>query len=313
VYSFVDSHFSQFFQELEFTLADKQIADARALRIAKSLSAKYYPNREFNQNCCVKVGSYGKGLATRPRTDLDMFFVLPSEVYTRFESLSGNKQSALLQEVKRTLLGTFPTTELSADGQVVVAPFQTYNVDVVPAFRIPYQASSYLIANTANGGSWRISDPFAEYRCLRETDAISGGKASDLVKMLKAWKRECNAAIKSICLECAATVFISQWEFREKGNRYSYHDYMVRDFFAFLLEYPNGHAKPAGSQDWIPMGDCWVSRCQSAHDRAVKACNFEYTDDAVSASNEWQKIFGSQFQTDWANSSLARALAGLTV
>jgi hypothetical protein len=306
MFSFVDAHFSQFLKELELAPQDRRIAEERAERIAKSLFAKYYPNQIFDPRCYVKVGSYGKGLATKPRSDVDMLFILLPDVYNRVETLSGNKQSALLQEVKRALLLTFPNTDLSADGQVIVAPFQTYSVDIVPAFLYVSgpNTGSYLTAHTGDGGSWRLSNPVAEYNWLKGVDSVSGGKATDLIKMLKAWKRECNVELKSICLEVAATVFVNQWANRGNGVAYGYHDFMVRDFFAFLLNYVNGRAKPAGIDEWIPLGDGWQSKCQTAYDRAVKACNYEHQDDAFNASSEWQKIFGSQFHLDWANSSL---------
>ena len=79
---------------------------------------------------------------------------------------------------------------------------------------------------------------------------------------------------------------------------------MVRDFFAFMLNYVNGRAKPAGINEWIPLGDAWQTKCQTAYNRAAKACNYEHQDDTYNASSEWQKIFGSQFQLDWANSLL---------
>ena len=135
MWAHVIRHFEQLLRELELKDPERLDAEGKAERIAKSLFAKYYPNQTFTAWSYVKVGSYGKGTATRPRTDLDMLFVLPSDVYTRVEALTGNKQSQLLQEVRRTLLFTFPNTEISADGQAVVAPFQTYNVDIVPAFR----------------------------------------------------------------------------------------------------------------------------------------------------------------------------------
>ena len=310
MFSFVNTHFDQFLKELELGAPDRLIAEGRAERIAKSLFAKYWPNQNFDPSRYVKVGSYGKDLATKPRTDLDMLFVLPADVYNRVETLAGNKQSALLQEVKRALLVTFPNTDLSADGQVIVAPFQTYNVDIVPAFRYvtgPY-TGSYLIAHTSDGGSWRLSNPVAEYNWLKSVDAVSAGKASDLVRMLKAWKRECNVELKSICLEIAAGVFVNQWANRGNGIGYSYYDFMIRDFFAFLLNYVNGSAKPAGIDEWIPLGDAWQTKCQTAYNRAVKACNYEHQDDAYNASSEWQKIFGSQFHIDWGNSLLGLSL-----
>jgi hypothetical protein len=128
-------------------------------------------------------------------------------------------------------------------------------------------------------------------------DAVTLGKATDLVKMLKAWKRECNVEIRSICLEVAAVYFVERWLFRDRTIYY--YDWMVRDFFAFLLNYTiQGWAKPPGIDEQIFFGDKWQTKCRSAYERAVKACEYEKTDQAYHASAEWRKIFGSQFSSD---------------
>jgi hypothetical protein len=299
LWRYVIPHFEQFLGELELKLPERLDAEGKADRIARSLFAKYYPDQVFTPACYLKVGSYGKATATRPRTDLDMLFVLPWDVYARIEALTGNKQSQLLQEVRRTVLGTFPNTEIAADGQAVVAPFQTYNVDVVPAFRFITGdfTGQYFIADTTDGGQWRLSNPVAEYNWLRQVDAAWAGKATHLIKMLKAWKRECNVEIKSICLEVLANVFVSQWEHRHQTI--FYYDWMMRDFFAFMLYYVNGWARPAGITEQILLGDCWESKCGTAYNRALKACEYERADDDITAALEWQKIFGSQFHVNW--------------
>ena len=120
---------------------------------------------------------------------------------------------------------------------------------------------------------------------------------------MKAWKRECNVDLKSICLEIAATVFVNQWVNRDKGI--GYYDWMVRDFFQFLLNYVNGSAKPAGITEWIPLGDTWQSKCQMACNRAVKACEYEQANSGVMAVLEWQKIFGAQFKVNYADGPLS--------
>src|SRR5208282_1898256 len=109
-------------------------ATAKAERVAKSLFTKYYPDLTFTSDCYIKAGSFGKGTATKPRTDIDLIFRLPNDVYYRINALSGNKQSQLLQEVKRALLITYPTTDIRGDGPVVQVPFETYNFEVVPVF-----------------------------------------------------------------------------------------------------------------------------------------------------------------------------------
>ena len=308
MWNYVIPHFEQFLTDLQLENEDRKDADGKAERVAKSLFAKYHPGQIFTPDCYVKVGSVGKETATKPRTDLDMLFVLPWDNYTRIEGLTGNKQSQLLQEVKRALTVTFPRTDLRADGQVVIAPFDTYNVDVVPSFRFVTGplTGSYYTAHTADGGSWRLSNPVAEYRWLKTVDAASGGKATHLIQTLKAWKHECNVDLKSICLEIAAGVFVQNWENRDKGM--TFYDWMVRDFFAFMLNYVNGRAKPAGIDEWIPLGDSWKTKCQTAYGRAVKACEHEHADQDTLASMEWQKIFGSRFPIDYHLTHLFAAL-----
>ncbi len=296
MWTHVIAHFEQFLAELELKKTQRLDAEGKADRIARSLFSKYWPNQTFDPSYYLKVGSFGKGTATRPPTDLDMLFVLPADVYERINALAGNKQSQLLQEVKRSILLTFPNTDVSADGQAVVAPFQTYNVDIVPAFRYVSGelTGQYLIADPTASGRWRLSNPIAEYNWLRNTDAETAGKATHLIKMLKAWKRECNVEIKSVCLEILASVFVSRWAYRHQTI--FYYDWMIRDFFAFMLTHGAGAtAKPAGLAENIPFGELWQSKAKSAYARALKACDFEYNDNEVAAALEWQKVFGTQF------------------
>jgi hypothetical protein len=98
VWNYVIPHFNAFLKELELSADDRTDADSKADRIARSLFAKYYPDKLiFDPTCYVKVGSYGKDTACSACTDLDMLFVLPWSEYTRIEALTGNKQSQLLR------------------------------------------------------------------------------------------------------------------------------------------------------------------------------------------------------------------------
>lgn len=295
VWIHVTRHFENFLQELKLSAAGCADAEAKALRVAKSLFAEYYPNQEFNTSCYAIVGSYAKGTAAKPRTDVDMIFVLPYGEFARIDALAGNKQSQLLQEVKETLLGTYPSTDIRGDGPVVKVPFSTYEFEVCPVFR--RTDGSFANAHTKNGGQWGHTNPAMEVQWIRNIDAITLGKATDLVKMLKAWKRECNVDIKSICLEVAAVYFVECWNNRDKTIYY--YDWMVRDFFAFLLNYTiAGWAQPPGIKEHIFFGDNWQTKCRSAYDRAVQACEYEHADQGYLATTEWQKIFGAQFKID---------------
>ena len=164
MWNYVIPHFTSFLGELELSPDEVRDADGKAERVARSLFSWYYPNQTFTHDCYLKVGSYGRGTASKPCTDLDMLFILSESDCGRISNLMGNKQSQLLREVKDALKLTFPTTKLRADGQVVVAPFSTYAVEVAPAFRLP--DGKFLTANTNDGGSWQVSDPVAEYNHL---------------------------------------------------------------------------------------------------------------------------------------------------
>jgi SMODS domain-containing protein len=302
VWQYVIPHFSQFLSDLNLKADERSDAENKAQRVARCLWDKYYSG-EFNPNCYVKVGSYGKGTASRPPSDLDVLFLLPPHVYWRVEGLYGNKQSQLLQEVKRALLTTYPRSDLRADGQVVLAPFQTYSVEIVPAFLLT--DGTYITANTADGGSWRPSNPVAECQAVAYADSVSAGKATQLLKMLKTWKRECSVEIKSISLEVLARVFLEQWQFRDRGLLY--YDWLVRDFFNFMLDYKNGWTLVPGTVEKNDLGDAWLTKCQNAYSRSVKACEYERLDYGRLAAEEWQKIFGQQFRLSHLASMAASA------
>jgi hypothetical protein len=113
VWNYVIAHFDSFLKELELSPDDRKDADRKAERIARSLFAKYYPNKLiFDPSCYVKVGSYGKDCGSSNHSDLDMLFILPWDVYNRINAVSGNGQSQLLQELKAPLT---PTQQVHSD------------------------------------------------------------------------------------------------------------------------------------------------------------------------------------------------------
>jgi hypothetical protein len=290
VWTYVIPHFTAFLSNLELTLSQREDALTKVESVGKCLHARYYDG-PYDPRRVVVVGSYGKGTAVRPPSDIDMLYLLPVSEYHRVNQLSWNGQSQLLQEVKRALVDSFPRTDLSADGQVVQAPFASYAVEVVPAFLC--DDGTHITCNTASGGSWRSTNPVAECRAISELDAFYGNKATHLIKMMKAWKRNCSVPLKSIALEVVACSFVRQWPHNQQSI--FYYDWMVRDFFAFLGQHKNVTAQIPGIHETIDLGDEWVSRCESAYGRAAKASDYEYHDWWKPGEMEWEKIFGNQF------------------
>ncbi|MCK6447160.1 MAG: nucleotidyltransferase [Planctomycetes bacterium] len=292
------SRFRQFGSNLMLT--EDQRADGRTKHsgVRSCLNQWYYGVSSGASNSLL-VGSWGKSTEIRPPRDIDVLFVLPDSVYTRFEARpwDANKQSELLQEVKRVLSASYPRTEMRGDGQVVVVSFDSYAVEVVPAFeeRDPLFGGTtgrYRICNTKDGGSYKVTDPKAEIAHVRKSDEKTNGNTRALIRMAKKWQEHCNVPLKSFCLELLAVEFLDGWSHADKSE--VYYDWMSRDFFAHLVTRAGwlSWVTVPGTGEWIGLGSEWKSRAESAHARAVKACGYERDEDPVLAGLEWRKIFG---------------------
>jgi hypothetical protein len=238
------------------------------------------------------VGSYGKNIAIAPPSDIDILFQLPGEKFDKYDNNTWNGQSQLLQNVKAILQKTYSRTDIRADGQIISVPFASYNVEVLPAFKLTN--GQYYFPDTHNGGSWKTTDPKAEQKNISTSNKRSQGNTVKLIKMVKAWKYYCNVPIKSLVIELRAVNFLNSWEHYDKSA--TYYDWMIRDFFSELLKYVNGHCKIPGIDEKVLYGDKWESKAKSALDRSIKACDYETEDSTVSATSEWKKIFGSRFE-----------------
>lgn len=237
----------------------------------------------------VPVGSWGKGTSTRPPRDIDLLFQLPYDDYRRFELRTGNRQSQLLQEVKELLLGTFPTTRMRGDGQVVVAAFNAFRIEVIPAFAC--QGSGYVICDTKNDGHYKWIDPGAELDNLNACDRRQNGNVRNLVQMFKQWQYYCDVPIKSFHLEAIVKAVLPTVDWG--GSDEFWHDWLVRDVFERMVGWGNGTFTMPITSEEIQLGDAWLSKAETAYARALKACDFERDNEDQQAGDEWQKIFGT--------------------
>lgn len=286
----VRQRFRRFHQDLNLTPDQLNDGLTKQLGVRKSLQRAYYGAASDSPPGFV-VGSWGKSTAVAPPSDVDIFFELPIAVYERIEGYSGNKQSALLQEVREHLLTTYPQTSMRGDGQVVIIAFNTIVVEVVPAFRYDGQRRFYM-PDTNRGGNWKLVDPLEEKAYIDDADGTSSGNVRPMAQMLKVWKRECNVPLKSYQVEMLAAEFMSRYAYRQYD--YYWYDWFFRDFFRFLCGKTWANLIIPGTYEVVNLGDAWLSRAQTARDRALKACEYEYQDLTIAAGQEWQKIFGDR-------------------
>jgi Second Messenger Oligonucleotide or Dinucleotide Synthetase domain len=101
---------------------------------------------------------------------LDVAFVLPNAVYHQYDRHEGNGQSALLQAVKRSMQKTYPTSDTSGDGQVVIVKFtDNLTFEVLPVFETT-DNESWVYPNANAGGSWKHCNPRAEIAAIKKTE-----------------------------------------------------------------------------------------------------------------------------------------------
>lgn len=280
--------FERFLTNLQLTTDQVDDGETKHRGVTACLNDAYWGVSDETSNRLL-IGSWGKFTRVRPPRDVDVLFVLPSSVYWRFEQRTGNKQSQLLQEVRGHLQSRYGQTTMRGDGQVVVVPFNSYQIEVAPAF--VREGGGYLICDTNNGGTYKYVDPLAEMAELDRVDRAYAGNVRKLSRAFKQWQRHCNVPIKSFQLErliaeaLAASTYGARDEF--------WFDWLVRDVFAHMITRAHGWFDMPVTAERIYLGDAWLSRAQSAYDRALKACVYEDQSVDSLAGIEWQKIFGT--------------------
>jgi hypothetical protein len=285
----VRRRFTQFHDNLLLTPLQRRDGLTKRSGVVSCLNRQYYASDSESDHSFL-IGSWGKDTVTRPPRDVDLYFVLPYEVYQRFQNYQWNRQSALLQEVKDVLADTYPETDMRGDGQVILVRFESYNVEVVPAFQLTN--GNYWICDTHNGGSYKQTAPLAELKYIETVDLANNRNLRPLIRMLKSWQRYCSVPIKSFELELVAADFIAQCPWRLYD--FFWFDWITRDFFAYLYHRANSFVTVPGTLEQIYLGNDWQSRAASAYGRAEKACQYEKDNYVEAAGEEWQKIFGNQ-------------------
>lgn len=285
---YVRARFRAFVNNLAITATQLEDGNTKQSGVRACLNRHYYGNSSETANS-ILIGSWGKATRVRPSRDVDILFLLPPSIYTQYQTRSGNRQSALLQEVKNVLLGTYSQTSMRGDGQVVVIPFNQTPVEVAPGFRCT--DGSILVCDTNNGGRYIVSTAEAEEQSLSASDTYCIGNTRALARMMKQWQREHNVPLKSFQLERLAVEFLATWSNNQQDH--FWYDWMIRDFFAYVTGRANHYISMPGTSEAIWLGDEWLFKAQRAHKHAVTACEHEDANYQILAGQEWQAIFGS--------------------
>jgi len=287
----VGEDFKQFCSNLVVTKRDS-IA-TRYGAITKRLNLDFW-NSDSDTLHSFYTGSYGRGTAIGATSDVDMLFRLPYEYYEKYNSYVTNGQSAMLQEVRNSIKKTYSVTNIGADGQVVVIPFNDgITFEVLPAFL--NKDASYTFPDTNQGGKWKTTNPKPEIDAISEMDAACNWNLKYLCKMARAWKANWDVPISGLLIDTLAYYFIRDWEYRDKS--FLYYDFMSRDFFDYLSqqdEDKNYWLSPGANQYVWRKGkfEYKATRCRNI---AIEAINNGTSNQNWAARQRWREIYGTAY------------------
>jgi hypothetical protein len=242
------------------------------------------------------VGSYGRNTAISGFSDVDIVFELPSNLYWQYDAYTGNGQSALLQNVRNSIIKTYPNTSVGADGQVIVVSFNDNTVfEVVPVF--VNEAGTYTYPDSNNGGSWKTTDPKAEIDAIRQRNSYCGNNLVPLCRMMRAWKNKWSVPISGLLIDTLSYQFINDWEYKDKS--YFYYDYLSRDFFKWMSEQDQDKSywKAPGSGQYVYYKDLFQYKAQRCYNISLLAIEYETDTPKLeySAKQKWREIYGTSF------------------
>lgn len=299
----VTNHFHAFIGNLQPTPLERRRAQAAAGEVAaclrrqfappprprgRHLSAYGRPGRPHDDH--VVTGGYGKGTAARPARAVDMLYILPAELRPP-TAMARPMIASMTGEMSAALARSFATREDAGEGWLSVRSFSDIEVRLIPCF--PTAAATLMVAAPRLPGGWLSTDPAAEAARLRQADLASSGKATHLIMMLKAWRRTHDVALASLAIELLVTEFVLAWIYPRRSLLF--YDWMVRDFFFWLVHQARRDLLTPGALEPLRLGDEWLGAAAQAYGRARRACDMERDNREDEATEEWRRIFGPEF------------------
>lgn len=285
--------FNKFHSNLKIT--DGGTISLRYNNITKRLNTDFW-NTTSETAHSIYVGSYGRNTAIQGMSDLDMIFQLPYSIYEKYNNYSSNGQSALLQEVKRSIEKTYSTTSIRADGQVIVVPFDDgISFETVPAFI--NNDNSFTFPNANNGGSWSKTNPKPEIKAIQDRNSECNNNLVTLCRMLRSWKRKWDVPIGGLLIDTLVYQFIENYEFRDKS--FIYYDYFCRDLFKWMSEQDSEQSywrAPGSGQNVYGKG-LFQYKAKRCYNLSLEAIKHETANpqEEWSAKQKWREIFGTQY------------------
>ncbi len=285
--------FSEFCANLR--VQDGGTISTRYRRITQRLNTDFWTTASDTAHSLF-VGSYGRNTAIQGFSDLDMIFQLPYAIYEQYNGYAGNGQSALLQDINKSIEKTYSTTSIRADGQVILVPFDDgITFEVVPAFINKDNSYTYPDANA--GGSWKTTNPKPEIEAIQTRNSECNNNLVPLCRMMRAWKTKWTVPIGGLLVDTLAYQFIENFLNRDKS--YLYYDFMCRDFFKWMSEQDAAQEywRSPGSGQYVYGKGLFQYKAKQCYNLSLEAITHETATPKRewSAKQKWREIFGTAF------------------
>lgn len=276
----MQKNFNDFLENITLTEAQMKDAKTKYEGVCGCLDRHFYDS-SYNEAHKFLFGSYKHRTCVRPivpEQDVDVLFKIDKDTYEKYKDNPGG----LLQEVRNALKDTYTTTDrIKAWGKVVLVNFAEgkHNVEVLPA--LEQDDNTFLIPNTENGGSWDVFDPRAQVDAFCSSNKKTQCLTKKLAKMMKTWGRNTKTLDYSSYIMLEDIIkFLN--DYYPDGQGDTKFDQIVEEFLTYV------HSR-------LDDTDSRKSHLKTAKTRAANAIEYEKQGKHIEASEEWRKVFGSEF------------------
>lgn len=289
----VSTMFQTFCSNLSIGATLRASVATRVGRMVRCLNEDFRSSNSDSANRFY-VGSYGRNTAIPSVSDVDVLFILPVSTYNQYNAYSGNKQSSLLQALRASVLRTYPNSEVSADGQVIVVNFTDgIKVEILGAFL--NNQEGYTFADSNSGGSWKSCKPKHELDAFSNRDVACNYNLVQLGRMARAWRDQNSVPMSGMLIDTLAYQFIADWPYKDKSHLY--YDWLTRDFLGYLasIDTSKTYWLAPGSGSYVYKSGSFQAKARAAHTTALSAIGHLSRNELWSAHYDYKSIYGNSF------------------
>lgn len=231
----------------EIKIKNNEEIKNRYKKITKRLNKTFRHDCDSDKRNCLRVGSYGRKSGIHAISDLDMLYIFPETLRNKYK----HNQSYFLQQVRTALLVTYPTLNIRVNGQVVLVPFNSQHVEVVPTFE--EKNGTFTYADNNQGGVWRTCNPRAEMAKFSDLNNQRNEKLRNLAKVIRSWKNKSGIKISGFLIDTTAYRFMQNNTYYDGKGFDCYLDMFI-DYLEYIAALtPGEKLRAPGSQSWLEV------------------------------------------------------------